>query len=178
MVSAPSAKHRMCPTSCSTTWSTPGEHLHSERAELYHPLQQPGRGSAIQGLAVAHAAAAYTKQHELLVPTRGRRVCSNASVIAPLLERSRTLGAGGPRLLRLLCRCLFNGGLYTQRSRIARGAYAHVSTLLSTLGSQQHSTASGSQPMARPPPRAPTSMMHRSYERRHQHWAGRRLVWL
>jgi hypothetical protein len=56
--------------------------------------------------------------------------CSNASLVAPLLEKSRMLGAGGPRLLRLLCRCLFNGGLYTQRSRIARGAYAHVSTLL------------------------------------------------
>ncbi len=59
-------------------------------------------------------------------------MCSNASVVAPLLERSRTLGPGGPRLLRLLCRCLFNGGLYTQRSRIARGAYAHVSTSVST----------------------------------------------
>jgi hypothetical protein len=55
-------------------------------------------------------------------------VCSNASVVAPLLERSRMLGPGGPRLLRLLFRCLFNGGLYTQRSRIARGAYAHVRT--------------------------------------------------
>lgn len=54
---------------------------------------------------------------------------SNASIVAPLLERSRLLGRGGPRLLRLLCRCLFNGGLYTQRSRIARGAYAHVRTL-------------------------------------------------
>lgn len=51
---------------------------------------------------------------------------SNAGVIAPLLEWSRLLGPGGPRLLRLLCRCLFNGGLYTHRSRIARGAYAHV----------------------------------------------------
>jgi hypothetical protein len=57
----------------------------------------------------------------------GINMCSNASIVAPLLERSRTIGSGGPRLLRLLCRCLFNGGLYTQRSRIARGAYAHVS---------------------------------------------------
>ena len=78
----------------------------------------------------------------MLVPTRVIRVCSNVSVVAPLLERSRTLGDGGPRLLRLLCRCLFNGGLYTQRSRIARGAYAHVSALLSRLAPQQQSTAS------------------------------------
>jgi len=51
---------------------------------------------------------------------------SNSSVVAPLLEWSRGLGEGGPRLMRLLCRCLFNGSLYTKRSRIARGAFAQV----------------------------------------------------
>jgi len=65
--------------------------------------------------------------------------CSNAGVVAPLLERARGLGPGAPRLMRLLCRCLFNGGLYTQRSRIARGAYAQVPPRYPS-NVQQHST--------------------------------------
>lgn len=53
--------------------------------------------------------------------------------MAPLLEWSRGMPAGGPRLMRLLCRCLFNGSLYTNRHRIARGAFAQVGPTLTTL---------------------------------------------
>ena len=50
----------------------------------------------------------------------------NGRLIGELLEAAEGLRPGAPRLLRLLCRPLFHGSMYTRRTRIARGAYAEV----------------------------------------------------
>ncbi|KAK9811788.1 hypothetical protein WJX72_010021 [[Myrmecia] bisecta] len=51
---------------------------------------------------------------------------ANAALIAPLLTRAVAIGPAAERLLRLLCRGLFQSHLYSARSRLARGAYAQV----------------------------------------------------
>jgi hypothetical protein len=51
---------------------------------------------------------------------------SNASLTAPLLAAAQRIGPPAARMLRLLCASLFQGSLYTQRRRLARGAYAQV----------------------------------------------------
>ena len=55
-------------------------------------------------------------------------VCSNGRLIGPLLDAADDMKPGTARLLRLLCRPLFHARMYTQRVRIARGAYAEVRT--------------------------------------------------
>ena len=52
--------------------------------------------------------------------------CSNGRLIGPLLDAADDMKPGTARLLRLLCRPLFHARMYTQRVRIARGAYAEV----------------------------------------------------
>lgn len=52
---------------------------------------------------------------------------SNAPIIAPLLAAATAIGPSAARMLRLLCASLFQGHLYMQRRRLARGAYAQVS---------------------------------------------------
>ena len=53
--------------------------------------------------------------------------CSNGRLVGDLLVAdARVLSPGVSRLLRLLCRPLFHGAMYTHRKRIARGAYAQV----------------------------------------------------
>ena len=51
-----------------------------------------------------------------------------------LLAGAQELWRGAPRLLRLLCRPLFHGAMYTHRTRIARGAYAQVRLRAGFLG--------------------------------------------
>ena len=53
---------------------------------------------------------------------------ANSALVPQLLERATALGPAAVRLLRLLCRRLFRGDLYTDRIRLARGAYAQAST--------------------------------------------------
>jgi hypothetical protein len=53
---------------------------------------------------------------------------ANAPLLPALLARcaASCTGAAALRLLRLLCAPLFQGGLYAERGRIARGAYAQA----------------------------------------------------
>lgn len=51
---------------------------------------------------------------------------SNAALGPPLLAAAARIGPAATRLLRLLCCSLFQPGLYSHRSRLARGAYAQV----------------------------------------------------
>ncbi len=55
-----------------------------------------------------------------------RFACSNGRLIGPLLDAADDMKPGTARLLRLLCRPLFHARMYTQRVRIARGAYAEA----------------------------------------------------
>ena len=56
--------------------------------------------------------------------------CSNGRLVGGLLVDAQVLCPGVSRLLRLLCRPLFHGAMYTHRTRIARGAYAQVMHLV------------------------------------------------